>query len=104
MKTACFSVGTVAIITGLVLACSNPFGSVPGQIDFTGDIEDDDLTANSIRADIDGEIVEFMLDYSSGRDRGFSFFDPPAGEAISIQGPLPERSTSATVTVAVSDS
>lgn len=60
------------------------------------------ITIHKIRAQIAGTNVEFQFDYSSDHDKSMSFFNPPAGDIISIQQVFLSGTNSVLFSVSVS--
>jgi hypothetical protein len=60
------------------------------------------LTLHKVSAQKTGTDVEFRIDYTSDVDRGMSFFDPPAGDIISIQKNLPAGTNSVVIITSIS--
>ena len=91
------------ITINVVSVASNEGSLSSGNIGFTyADDFGSGITIHSVTAQKAGENIEFQFDYTSDANRGMSFFDPPAGDTISIQESLPVGTNSVSITVPIS--
>ena len=100
----CLGLGLGLSLLGCVTHEAADVSQAPVNIPFT--VADDfgqGITIHAVTAQEIGNRVEFRFDYTSDVQRGMSFFDPPAGDIISIQEVLPAGDQSVVILVRTSN-